>query len=92
MWLQMHALIAEPLLLCGMVMIAAGFAMRHVRRGGTLLILAMGVGASFALYVFSDIVHALGLSARIPVELAAWAPAVVVLLIGLSMLVHLEDG
>lgn len=92
MWLQMHALIAEPLLLCGMVMIAAGFAMRHVRRGNSLMILALGVGASFALYVFSDIVHALGLSARIPVELAAWAPAVVVLLIGLSMLVHLEDG
>lgn len=92
MRLQWHSLIAEPALLCGMVLIAAGFAMRHVRRGGTMVVLGIGVIVSFGLYVFSDIVHALGLSARVPVELAAWAPAAVVLLIGLSMLVHLEDG
>ncbi|MEZ5667153.1 MAG: LPS export ABC transporter permease LptG [Alphaproteobacteria bacterium] len=92
MRLQWHALIAEPILLCGMVLIAAGFAMRQVRKGGTLVIVGVGVVASFGLYVFTDIVHALGLSARVPVELAAWAPASVVLLIGLSLLVHLEDG
>jgi lipopolysaccharide export system permease protein len=92
MRLQWHALIAEPALLCGMVLVAAGFAMRQVRRGGTMLVIGVGVLISFALYVFSDIVHALGLSARVPVELAAWAPAAVVMLIGLTMLVHLEDG
>lgn len=92
MRLQWHALVAEPTLLCGMVLIAAGFAMRHVRRGGTMIVIGIGVMVSFGLYVFSDIVHALGLSARVPVELAAWAPAAVVLLIGLTMLVHLEDG
>ena len=92
MRLQWHALIAEPTLLCGMVLVAAGFAMRHVRRGGTMIVIGIGVMTSFGLYVFTDIVHALGLSARVPVELAAWAPAVVVLLIGLTMLVHLEDG
>lgn len=92
MRLQWHALIAEPALLCGMVLIAAGFAMRQVRRGGTMLVIGLGVLISFGLYVFSDIVHALGLSARVPVELAAWAPAAVVMLIGLTMLVHLEDG
>ncbi|MGF1627691.1 MAG: LPS export ABC transporter permease LptG [Alphaproteobacteria bacterium] len=92
MRLQWHAMIAEPALMCGMVLIAAGFAMRQVRRGGTMLVIGLGVMISFGLYVFSDIVHALGLSARVPVELAAWAPAAVVMLIGLTMLVHLEDG
>ena len=92
MRLQWHALVAEPALLCGMVLIAAGFAMRQVRRGGTMLVIGLGVMISFGLYVFSDIVHALGLSARVPVELAAWAPAAVIMLIGLTMLVHLEDG
>ena len=40
----------------------------------------------------SDIIFALGLSGRLPVELAAWTPAAVSMLLGLAMLLHLEDG
>jgi lipopolysaccharide export system permease protein len=51
-----------------------------------------GVAAGFALYFFSDVVFALGLSATIPVSLAAWTPAGVSCLLGASLLLHLEDG
>ena len=42
--------------------------------------------------MLSDLVFALGLSGRVPVELAAWAPAAVCLLLGGTTLLHLEDG
>jgi len=39
-----------------------------------------------------DIVFALGLSATIPVALAAWTPAGISMLMGAALLLHLEDG
>ena len=46
----------------------------------------------FLLFFLSDIIFALGLSATIPVALAAWTPAGVAMLMGLALLLHLEDG
>jgi lipopolysaccharide export system permease protein len=40
----------------------------------------------------SNVVYALGLSSSIPVVLAAWTPAGVSMLLGVSTLLHLEDG
>jgi lipopolysaccharide export system permease protein len=51
-----------------------------------------GVGAGFLLFFLSNLVAALGQSASVPVVLAAWAPAAVSTLLGVSMLLHLEDG
>ncbi|HEX9488828.1 MAG TPA: LptF/LptG family permease, partial [Stellaceae bacterium] len=74
------------------VLIAATFSLRMQRRGGTTLMIAAGIASGFLLYFMSDIVFALGLSATIPVALAAWTPAGVSWLLGASMLLHLEDG
>lgn len=90
--LHWHALLAAPLLMCAMVLIAATFTMRHARRGGTAFIVAGGVLTGFVLYFFSDVVFALGLSDSIPITLAAWTPSGVATLLGLAMLLHLEDG
>jgi lipopolysaccharide export system permease protein len=75
-----------------MVLLAATFTLRHTRRGGTTYIIAGGVMTGFLLYFFSDVVFALGLSDSIPVTLAAWTPSGVAMLLGLAMLLHLEDG
>ncbi len=90
--LYWHALLASPLLLTAMVLIAATFSLRLTRRGGTLLWASSGLFTGFLLYFMSDIVFAMGLSARIPEVLAAWAPASVTMLLGLTSLLHLEDG
>jgi lipopolysaccharide export system permease protein len=87
-----HAQLADPLLLFAMVLIAATFSLRPARRGRTGVVLVAGIATGFLVYVVSDIVFALGLSARIPVVLAAWTPATVTTLLGLAMLFHLEDG
>lgn len=90
--LYWHALLASPLLLTAMVLIAATFSLRLTRRGGTLLWASSGLFTGFLLYFMSDIVFALGLSARIPEVLAAWTPATVTMLLGMTSLLHLEDG
>ncbi len=90
--LHWHSLLAAPLLMCAMVLIAATFTLRHTRRGGTTFIIGAGVMTGFILYFFSDVVFALGLSDSIPVTLAAWTPSGVATLLGVAMLLHLEDG
>ncbi len=90
--LHWHSLLAAPLLMCAMVLIAATFTLRQSRRGGTIFVVSGGVLTGFVLYFFSDVVFALGLSDSIPVTLAAWTPSGVTLLLGLAMLLHLEDG
>jgi lipopolysaccharide export system permease protein len=90
--LYFDALLARPLLFAAMVLIAASFSLRMQRRGGVAIMIAGGVAAGFALYFLSDVVFALGLSATIPVALAAWTPAGVSCLLGASLLLHLEDG
>ena len=87
-----HAIMASPLLMCAMILIAATFTLRHSRRGGATYVIAGGVLTGFILYFFSDIVFALGQTDSIPVVLAAWTPSGVATLLGLAMLLHLEDG
>jgi len=90
--LYFDSLLARPFLFAAMVLIAAPFSLRMQRRGGAAMMIAGGVACGFALYFLSDVVFALGLSATIPVALAAWTPAGVSMLLGLSLLLHLEDG
>ncbi|MBM85729.1 MAG: LPS export ABC transporter permease LptG [Rhodospirillaceae bacterium] len=90
--LHWHALLASPLLLCAMVLIAATFSLRLTRQGGTLAWACAGLFFGFFYYFMSDVVFALGLSSRIPEVLAAWTPATVTTLLGAASLLHLEDG
>lgn len=90
--LYWHAELASPLLMTAMVLIAATFSLRLTRRGNALSWASSGLFFGFLLYFLSDIVFALGLSARIPEVLAAWTPATVTMLLGMTSLLHLEDG
>jgi lipopolysaccharide export system permease protein len=90
--LQFNILLARPFLFCAMVLVAATFSLRMQRRGGATLMIMGGVAAGFTLYFVSNVVFALGLSAKLPVLLAAWTPTGVSLIFGVSMLLHLEDG
>lgn len=91
--MYLQSLLASPLLLCAMVLVAAVFSLRpNTRSGGLLLRIGGGVGAGFGIYFFTKLVYAFGLSATLPHVMAAWTPAVVASLIGLAGLLHLEDG
>jgi lipopolysaccharide export system permease protein len=90
--LYWHRLLAGPLLLLAMVLLAATFSLRSPRRGGTFVLVVSGISAGFVLYFVSNLVAALGQTAAIPVALAAWTPAGVSTLVALTLLLHLEDG
>ncbi len=87
-----YSMLADPVLLCAMVLIAAAFSLRMTRRGGTGLLFVGGLLTGFMLYALSDVVRAFGLSGNLPVILAAWMPAGFTLMLGLASLFHLEDG
>lgn len=90
--LHFDALLARPFLLCSLVLVAAVFSLRLQRRGGAALMIVAGVAAGFLLFFLSSVIHALGLSTRLPIVLAAWAPAGVSLIFGTSMLLYQEDA
>ncbi len=90
--LHWHSLLASPILLCAIVLIAAAFSMRTSKNRNTSIMIVSGIVAGFFLYFLTDVVYALGLSANIPVLLAAWTPAGVSMAIGIVSLLHLEDG
>src|SRR5262249_26447413 len=90
--MQWHKLLATPLLMVGMVLLAAAFALRPQRLGGILLLVGAGVTTGFLLYFLSDLIYRLGRNASIPLEMAAWTPAGLIALISITLLLYLEDG
>ena len=89
-WFQTE--LALPLLMAAMVLVAAGFTMRHARFGrtGTMVLLAMVTG--FAVFILRNFAQVLGENGQIPVAVAAWSPPIAAILFSLGLLLHLEDG
>jgi len=75
-----------------MVLIAASVGLGHARAGGTGRMILSGVIAGFVLYVVTEIARNLGNEGLVPPPLAAWAPAVVAILLGATVLLFREDG
>lgn len=91
--LYWYSLLASPWLLCAMVLVAAAFNITgSVRLAGWTGRGVAGLAMGFVLYFFSRFLYALGLSATLPLILAAWAPAAVSGMLGLAYLFHREDG
>jgi lipopolysaccharide export system permease protein len=90
--LYWHSMLAAPLLLCAMVLIAATFTLKQSRRGNPTYVVVAGIFTGFVLFFLSDVVFALGTRASIPVVLAAWTPSGVSTLLGMALVFHLEDG
>jgi lipopolysaccharide export system permease protein len=89
-WLQME--LAQPMLLAAMVLVAAGFTMRHVRFGSTGVMVLMALLCGFAIFFLRNFAQVLGVNGQIPVLLAAWTPPVAAVFMALGLLLHLEDG
>lgn len=90
--LHWHSLLAMPLLLCAMIMISATFALRTSTRTGIAMTVLGTLVTGFVLYFLTDLALALGRTGSLPVLLAAWTPAGISILLGVSLLLHLEDG
>lgn len=89
-WLQME--LALPAFLLSMVMIGAGFTMRHQRGGRTGVMVLSAILICFALFFLRNFAQILGENGQIPAVLAAWAPPIAAIGASLGLLLHLEDG
>ncbi len=89
-WLQME--FAQPLLLIAMVLIAAGFTMRHARFGKTGSMVLLALLGGFFIFFLRNFAQVLGENGQIPIVLAAWAPPLTAAFMALGLLLHLEDG
>ncbi len=85
-------LLSQPLMFAAMVLLAACVAMRPPRLYGTLGLVIIGVFIGFVVFFMSSFLQAMGSSRQIPVLLAAWAPALISFLLGLGVMINLEDG
>lgn len=90
--LHWHSLLSAPLLLTGMICIAAVFSLRQPRRGRVAMLIVAGVIAGFVVYFTTNLVYALGYSGSLPVIVAAWTPPLITIMLGVSALLHIEDG
>ena len=90
--LRYQTLMAQPLMLLAMVMIAAAFSLRFFRFGGIARTVAGGVAAGFVLYVATKLVGDLGGAGLLSAPVAAWSPAVIGNLLGALVLLNQEDG
>jgi lipopolysaccharide export system permease protein len=90
--LRWHQLLATPLLFAAMAILAAAFSLRLARLGGLAGLAGAGVALGFLVFFFNQFSGALARADILPLFAAAWAPAVVALLSGLTLLCYTEDG
>lgn len=89
-WFQME--LSNPLMLAAMVLISAGFTMRHTRFGRTGIMVLSAILLGFGVFFVRNFAQVLGETAQLPIVLVAWAPPLAAVLLALALLLHWEDG
>jgi lipopolysaccharide export system permease protein len=87
-----YSLLALPILLAAMVIVAAGFSFRLARLGGMTQLLFLGALAGLGVYFLQDVTQAMALGGILPPPLAALAPSLGAIFLGTALLLHEEDG
>jgi lipopolysaccharide export system permease protein len=90
--LKYQELLARPLMLAAMVLVAACFSLRFFRMGGVEYMVSGGVTAGFMLYVATKVINDLGEAGFVSAPVAGWSPSVVGCLFGVYVLLQQEDG
>lgn len=87
-----YSMMAEPFLNVALVLMAAALALRAPRQQRNWWLVGGTVATGFIVFFMGDFLKALGISDRLPLVIAAFAPATISLLLGLTALLYLEDG
>lgn len=87
-----HNLLSQPLLLMAMILLAATVSLRPPRFQRALFMVLTGMCAGFGVFFLSSFLRALGGSHQLPVPIAAWSTALIVLLASITWLLNTEDG
>ncbi len=91
-FMQWHVLMSRCVWMAVMVILAATFTMRPVRKGDTVIYIFMGFGIAFVLYFLRNVTYAMGNVGTISPFLAAWTPTIATMFLALTKLLYSEDG
>lgn len=89
---RFQSLLALPLLLMAMVMVAACFSLPTGRMVSTGQTLGLAILCGFLLFLFNDFTQLLGELGSVPPILSSWIPAIMAMLLAVSYLLSTEDG
>ncbi|MBY4891609.1 LPS export ABC transporter permease LptG [Rhodobacteraceae bacterium N5(2021)] len=89
-WFQMQ--LSSPLVMAAMVLIGAGFTMRHTRFGKTGVMVLAAILLGFGVVFIRRFAEVLGETGQVSVTLVAWTPPIAAILLALGFLLHTEDG
>ncbi|MEM6461946.1 MAG: LPS export ABC transporter permease LptG [Pseudomonadota bacterium] len=90
--MQYQSLLALPFLLVAMTLIAATVSLKFVRSGQSGTVILAGILAGFLLYVVTVLARSFGAVGAVPPLTAAWLPVIVAFALGITVLLHREDG
>lgn len=84
-------LLATPLKMLGLVMLAACFTLVGFSRMPRYKLIALGIASGFTIYFISDLIYLLGANARLPIWISGWGPAFTLILGTGYILARSED-
>jgi lipopolysaccharide export system permease protein len=90
--LYLYTLYALPALFAAMVFMAASFSLKLGREAGMAKVILFSTACGFGVYFFQTLTTVLGRSGTVPILLAATAPALASILIGMTLIFSHEDG
>ena len=90
--LHLHMLISLPILLAGMTLIGCSINIKRPKSTKRRISFLLGISLGFALFYLRTIIEALSLSGKVNVEVAAWLPSIIPFLLGISLLIHMEEN
>ncbi|MBP9753128.1 MAG: LptF/LptG family permease [Proteobacteria bacterium] len=75
-----------------LILLACAFCLKPTRYHRTTVLLFYGIILAFFLHFLTDVVHALGMSYRIPLVLSAFAPSLITIFLSFGLLFKSEHG
>jgi lipopolysaccharide export system permease protein len=87
-----YHMIVTPVFFVAMVLIASAFSLRSKRYAHKFLSIELGVIIGFIMYFINNVIYNIGLNSGVSLALVIATPIVASCLIGIALVLHLEDG
>ena len=89
---QLQLLLARPLLLIAMVLLAATVSLRSFRSGGVQTMVMIGMVGGIGFFLVAEVSRQVGVAGLVAPWVAVWVPVSIACLVTATVLLHQEDG
>jgi len=89
--IKFHKYLSLPFYLFGMILLSTLFTIAINREYNTLMYLFFGLIAGFLIFFLNDLSIAVGLSNKLPLAIAVWAPVMIIMLLSIFNLIKIHE-